>query len=115
MNTNEQKPVTSSRDTQEVPYEQGCEMLRIFASYQAKTSLLQGEARLPDQSQSPRGSRLIILSLFVLVRCLRGIRSPRIQTLHTIRPKEAQLLLTTIRPSASLEMRALSHSLLDFL
>jgi len=43
MNTNEQKPVTSSRDTQEVPYEQGCEMLRIFGSYQSKTSLLQGE------------------------------------------------------------------------
>lgn len=44
-NTNEQKPVTSSRDTQEVPYEQGCEMLRIFVGYQSKTSLLQGEPR----------------------------------------------------------------------
>lgn len=42
-NTNEQKPVTSSRDTQEVPYEQGCEMLRIFVNYQSKTSLLQGK------------------------------------------------------------------------
>ncbi|KAK9896536.1 YTH-domain-containing protein [Cystobasidium minutum MCA 4210] len=45
-NTNEQKPVTSSRDTQEVPYEQGCEMLRIFVSYQSKTSLLQGKSSL---------------------------------------------------------------------
>lgn len=46
MNTNEQKPVTSSRDTQEVPYEQGCEMLRIFSTYQSKTSLLQGNSML---------------------------------------------------------------------
>jgi hypothetical protein len=42
-NTNEQKPVTSSRDTQEVPYDQGCEMLRIFCAHQSKTSLLQGK------------------------------------------------------------------------
>lgn len=53
-NTNEQKPVTSSRDTQEVPYDQGCEMLRIFHTYQAKTSLLQG------------GSGSAILSVSVL-------------------------------------------------
>lgn len=32
---------TSSRDTQEVPYEQGCEVLRILSSYQSRTSLLQ--------------------------------------------------------------------------
>ena len=34
------KPVTNSRDTQEVPYEQGCMMLRIFANYHAKSSIL---------------------------------------------------------------------------
>lgn len=51
MNTNEQKPVTSSRDTQEVPYEQGCEMLRIFGGFQSKTSLLQGESSFFPVSQ----------------------------------------------------------------
>ncbi|ORY55336.1 YT521-B-like domain-domain-containing protein, partial [Leucosporidium creatinivorum] len=40
-NTPENKPVTSSRDTQEVPYEAGLEVLRILSSYQSRTSLLQ--------------------------------------------------------------------------
>lgn len=40
-NTPENKPVTSSRDTQEVPYDVGVEMLRIITSYQSRTSLLQ--------------------------------------------------------------------------
>lgn len=33
--------MTSSRDTQEVPYEAGLEVLRILSSYQSRTSLLQ--------------------------------------------------------------------------
>jgi len=37
---NENKPVTNSRDTQEIPFHQGCEMVRIFGEYQARTSLL---------------------------------------------------------------------------
>ncbi|GAA5896150.1 hypothetical protein JCM5296_007246 [Sporobolomyces johnsonii] len=40
-NTPENKPVTSSRDTQEVPYDAGLEVLRIIATYQSRTSLLQ--------------------------------------------------------------------------
>ena len=40
-NTQEQKPVTSSRDTQEVPYAVGCEMLRIITSHTSKTSQCQ--------------------------------------------------------------------------
>lgn len=51
-NTSEMKPVTSSRDTQEVPYEQGCEMLRIFMTYPSKTTLLQDFAYYQSQSQS---------------------------------------------------------------
>lgn len=35
------KHSTSSRDTQEVPYDAGCEVLRILSSYQSRTSLLQ--------------------------------------------------------------------------
>ena len=43
INTPEQKPITNSRDTQELHYEAGCEVLQIFLDYQtkSKTSLLQ--------------------------------------------------------------------------
>ncbi|OCF37996.1 hypothetical protein I316_00220 [Kwoniella heveanensis BCC8398] len=42
-NTPEKKPITNSRDTQELPYEAGCEVLQIFLEHQnkSKTSLLQ--------------------------------------------------------------------------
>jgi len=41
MNTQERKPVTNSRDTQELLPEAGQEMLRIFHTHAARTSLLQ--------------------------------------------------------------------------
>ncbi|KAK8585941.1 hypothetical protein V6N13_050909 [Hibiscus sabdariffa] len=37
---NENKPVTNSRDTQEIMYEQGMEMLKVFKNHAMKTSLL---------------------------------------------------------------------------
>jgi YT521-B-like domain len=40
-NTQERKPVTNSRDTQELLPEAGQEMLRIFHAHPARTSLLQ--------------------------------------------------------------------------
>ncbi|CAN6467236.1 unnamed protein product [Victoria cruziana] len=40
LENNENKPVTNSRDTQEVKYTQGIEMLKIFKSYSSKTSIL---------------------------------------------------------------------------
>ncbi|KAJ7525082.1 hypothetical protein O6H91_17G035500 [Diphasiastrum complanatum] len=40
LKNNENKPVTNSRDTQEVKFEQGIEMLNIFKSYPLKTSIL---------------------------------------------------------------------------
>lgn len=40
LENNENKPVTHSRDTQEIGLKQGLEMLKIFKSYSAKTSLL---------------------------------------------------------------------------
>ncbi|KAF8323374.1 YTH-domain-containing protein [Clavulina sp. PMI_390] len=40
-NTPERKPVTNSRDTQELLPDAGSEMMRIFLTHQAKTSLLQ--------------------------------------------------------------------------
>lgn len=40
LENNENKPVTNSRDTQEIRYKQGLEMLKIFKNYTMKTSLL---------------------------------------------------------------------------
>lgn len=40
LTNNENKPVTNSRDTQEVLLEPGREMLRIFHQYKSKTSIL---------------------------------------------------------------------------
>jgi hypothetical protein len=40
-NTQERKPVTNSRDTQELLPDAGQEMLRIFSTHPARTSLLQ--------------------------------------------------------------------------
>ncbi|CAH8384865.1 unnamed protein product [Eruca vesicaria subsp. sativa] len=40
LENNDNKPVTNSRDTQEVKLEQGIEMLKIFKSYDADTSIL---------------------------------------------------------------------------
>ncbi|KAF7145590.1 hypothetical protein RHSIM_Rhsim04G0245600 [Rhododendron simsii] len=40
LENNENKPVTNSRDTQEIRYKQGIEMLKIFKNYKWKTSLL---------------------------------------------------------------------------
>ncbi|XP_048321340.2 YTH domain-containing protein ECT4 isoform X1 [Ziziphus jujuba] len=40
LENNENKPVTNSRDTQEVTYKKGLEMLKIFKNHTLKTSLL---------------------------------------------------------------------------
>jgi len=40
LENNDNKPVTNSRDTQEIFYEPGKEVLRIFATYKSKTSIL---------------------------------------------------------------------------
>ncbi|GAA5993171.1 hypothetical protein JCM5350_005395 [Sporobolomyces pararoseus] len=53
-NTPENKPVTSSRDTQEVPYDAGLEVLRIIATYQSRASLLQDFAWYEAQHRLDR-------------------------------------------------------------
>ncbi|KAL8216317.1 hypothetical protein R6Q57_023154 [Mikania cordata] len=40
LENNEHKPVTNSRDTQEIKYKKGIEMLKVFKNYPKKTSLL---------------------------------------------------------------------------
>ncbi|KAF7311252.1 YTH domain-containing protein [Mycena kentingensis (nom. inval.)] len=59
LNTAERKPVTNSRDTQELLAEAGQEMLRIFHTHPARTSLLQDfafyelQAMQKAQGQNP--------------------------------------------------------------
>ncbi|WAR59435.1 hypothetical protein PtB15_11B75 [Puccinia triticina] len=43
-NTPENKPITSSRDTQEVPHDKGIQVLHIMSSFQSRTTLLQDYA-----------------------------------------------------------------------
>ncbi|XP_075085695.1 YTH domain-containing protein ECT4 isoform X2 [Nicotiana tabacum] len=40
LENNENKPVTNSRDTQEIHYKKGIEMLKVFKNYASRTSLL---------------------------------------------------------------------------
>lgn len=40
LENNENKPVTNSRDTQEIRYKKGIEMLKVFKDYASRTSLL---------------------------------------------------------------------------
>lgn len=40
LQNNDNKPVTNSRDTQEINFQQGIEMLKIFKNYSLKTSIL---------------------------------------------------------------------------
>ena len=52
-NTQERKPVTNSRDTQELLPDAGQEMLRIFHTHPARTSLLQDFAFYEVSERSP--------------------------------------------------------------
>lgn len=56
-NTPERKPITNSRDTQELDYDAGCEVLQIFLDWQhkAKTSLLQDFAYYERMSANREG------------------------------------------------------------
>ncbi|KAH7278781.1 hypothetical protein KP509_38G056000 [Ceratopteris richardii] len=47
LQNNENKPVTSSRDTQEVNHEQGLQMLNIIRNYTTKSSILDNFPALP--------------------------------------------------------------------
>jgi hypothetical protein len=64
-NTPERKPVTQSRDTQELPTDGGKEVLRIMAEYQSKTTLLQDwlfyeQQALQQQQRKENGEALLL-------------------------------------------------------
>ncbi|KAK0591138.1 hypothetical protein LWI29_036128 [Acer saccharum] len=57
LENNENKPVTHSRDTQEIELKQGLEMLKIFRSYTAKTSLLDDFIFYENREKSQIGKK----------------------------------------------------------
>lgn len=63
-NTQERKPVTNSRDTQELLPDAGHEMLRIFLTHPARTSLLQDFAYYEVCSTLFFGSLTVTLYIF---------------------------------------------------
>ncbi|KAM5568604.1 hypothetical protein ABKV19_016250 [Rosa sericea] len=62
LENNENKPVTNSRDTQEIMYKKGLEMLKIFKNHTMKTSLLDDFMYYEDRQkimQDERGRFLV--------------------------------------------------------
>jgi len=57
LTNNENKPVTNSRDTQEVLLEPGREILKIFKSYKIKTSILDDFSYYNQQEEQERITR----------------------------------------------------------
>ena len=54
---NENKPVTNSRDCQEVPFEQACEVLSVFKTFNHRSTILDDVDMSGFESQQPIGWR----------------------------------------------------------
>ena len=54
---NDNRPVTFSRDTQEIPFQQGVEMLRRFIKYEPKTNILQDFKYYDDRERDIKQKR----------------------------------------------------------
>jgi len=57
LSNNENKPVTNSRDTQEILYPQGCELLKAFVSYTSKSSILDDFAYYNDCEEKEKKTK----------------------------------------------------------
>ncbi|KAH6757934.1 hypothetical protein C2S52_023172 [Perilla frutescens var. hirtella] len=57
LENNENKPVTNSRDTQEISFKKGLEMLKIYKSYTSKTSLLDDFMYYENRQRILQGER----------------------------------------------------------
>ncbi|CAG8611470.1 24548_t:CDS:2, partial [Racocetra persica] len=68
LSNNEYKPVTNSRDTQELFPEAGREMLKIFFNYRSKTSILDDseyyEAEMKKEEIVPTSSEIMVLDTY---------------------------------------------------
>ncbi|KAK9152566.1 hypothetical protein Sjap_000046 [Stephania japonica] len=58
LENNDNKPVTNSRDTQEIRFPQGIEMLNIFKNYSAKTSILDDFAFYEGRQKAMNDKRI---------------------------------------------------------
>lgn len=96
-NTQERKPVTNSRDTQELLPEAGQEMLRIFHTHPARTSLLQDFAFYEvSYANTIRGNTLIPLARSY--KRSRRLKRKYNQELHLRTNQEVQSRLRFLVP-----------------
>ncbi|KAK3183839.1 hypothetical protein Dsin_031125 [Dipteronia sinensis] len=79
LQNNENKPVTHSRDTQEIELKQGLEMLKIFRSYTAKTSLLDDFIFYENREKSQIGKKNKPASLRMDIRKEDGFPTHQIK------------------------------------
>ncbi|KAH0993172.1 hypothetical protein GBA52_004655 [Prunus armeniaca] len=78
LENNENKPVTNSRDTQEIMYKKGSEMLKIFKNHTLKTSLLDDFMYYEERQKfmQEERSRLLVRS-FESPFLVTGLGPPR--------------------------------------
>ncbi|OVA05607.1 YTH domain [Macleaya cordata] len=106
LENNENKPVTYTRDTQEVGFKQGSEMLAIFKSYPAKTMLLDDFDFYENQEKSPPDRSCKAASPQIITygdRFLSGYQTLDEFVLRNSEIKAAKLTITEAALSAQSE------------
>ncbi|KAK6265216.1 hypothetical protein QUC31_016053 [Theobroma cacao] len=110
LENNENKPVTNSRDTQEIMYKQGMEMLKVFKNHTMKTSLLDDFMYYENRQKimQEEKARLLIKSFEspILAPTLDPANKPNYVELllreneMTMKPSDPDMLKRTV-PSSS--------------
>ncbi|KAI4344730.1 hypothetical protein L6164_011922 [Bauhinia variegata] len=78
LENNENKPVTNSRDTQEIMYKKGLEMLKIFKSHTLRTSLLDDFMYYENRQTIMREEKAkLLIRSFESPFLIQGIEPPR--------------------------------------
>ncbi|KAF6143870.1 hypothetical protein GIB67_009851 [Kingdonia uniflora] len=79
LENNDNKPVTNSRDTQEVKLDQGLEMLKIFKNYESDTSILDDFEYYEDRQKVMQDRKARQQASLVSAAPATGVNDPRIQ------------------------------------
>ncbi|KAL5228554.1 hypothetical protein ABZP36_016819 [Zizania latifolia] len=93
LENNENKPVTNSRDTQEVKFPQGTEMLKIFKNFSCKTSILDDFDFYENRQkvmQDRRGKPLVT-----------SLDHPMLKTEKPAETKKPNQLVSTVDPDTA--------------
>lgn len=97
-NTQERKPVTNSRDTQELLPDAGQEMLRIFHSHPARTSLLQDFAFYEVISSVYRNSNPRISCALCQLQAMQKMQSDSASSSSSPPPQAQNILAQSPQP-----------------